>query len=78
LYEGFWKSKYPYTNTKVSRSANPICFFATEYIYSPDKEAVVVYVTYFLARKVRTDQRWDAGVGVGGGQMGIRGYDGKA
>jgi hypothetical protein len=35
--------------------------------YSPDKEAGVVRVKYFLARRVRTDQRWDAGVGVGVG-----------
>jgi hypothetical protein len=42
----------------------------TQHIYSPDKGAGAVSAKCFWRRRVRTDQRWDAGVGAGGGQPG--------
>jgi hypothetical protein len=55
-------------------------FFATE--YSSDTvlfgEVRLVFVKYFVARKVRTDQRWDAGVGTGGGQPGSSAREGRS
>jgi hypothetical protein len=70
-YGGFWKSQYLYSNTKISRSTNPMFFSRLNtHIYPPDKEAGSVHVTCFLARSVLADQRWDAGVGASGGQPG--------
>jgi hypothetical protein len=70
---GFWKSKYSHNNTKISRSARqPIRYVFSRlntYIYSSDK-AGAVHVKYVLARRVRTDQRWDADIGDRGDQDG--------
>jgi hypothetical protein len=46
--------------------------------YSPDKAAGAVHVKYVLARRVRTDQRWDAGVGAGGGHPGSCAREGRS
>jgi hypothetical protein len=61
-----------YTNTKISRSARPICFFATRYshvLYRQGGEGGVCELS-FWRKGVRTDQRRAAGVGAGGGQPG--------
>jgi hypothetical protein len=38
--------------------------------YSPDEGAGAAFTKRFWRRRVRTDQRWDEGVGAGGGHMG--------
>jgi hypothetical protein len=67
---GFWKSKYPYINTRISRSVCPICFFATNRLADtlPTRGRGRRVRNIFCRKGVRTDQRWDACVGVGGGQ----------
>jgi hypothetical protein len=38
--------------------------------YSPDDGAGAAFAKCFWRRRVRTDHRWDEGVGAGGGQLG--------
>jgi hypothetical protein len=57
------------TGTKICRSARPICFFAVRFyrIKSYFEGMGHVLQERLMARRVRPDQRWDAGVGAGGG-----------
>jgi hypothetical protein len=68
--EGFGKSQFPYMSTKVSRSDRPICFSANEYSSHTVPFGGMRHVSgnYFLARKVRADQRLVEMVGPRGGQ----------
>jgi hypothetical protein len=44
-------------------------------LYSPDDGAGAAFAKYFLAKRVRTGQRRDEGVGAGGGQPGSSARD---
>jgi hypothetical protein len=47
-------------------------------MYSLDKEAGVVFLKFFLARRIGTERRCDAGFGVGGGQPGSNVGEGRS
>jgi hypothetical protein len=53
VYGGFWKSKYPYPGTRISRSASPICSFSqlNTRIYSLCKGAGAASSKFFLAKR---------------------------
>jgi hypothetical protein len=54
VYEEIWKSKYPYPNTWISRSADPMCFSRMNTRrYSPDKGAGAASFEILLAKGVR-------------------------
>jgi hypothetical protein len=67
-----WKSRYLYTITEISRSARPICFFATKYPLIPSRKGGGggVYEILFWRKGARTAPRSDAGVRASGGQPG--------
>jgi hypothetical protein len=60
------------TGAKISRSARPICFFVAKYYYIHSYFGGVGHVPQerVVARRVRPDKRWDAGVGAGDGHPG--------
>jgi hypothetical protein len=66
------------TSAKISGSGRPICFFAIK--YHKIQSCVVYPIPYerLMARRVRPDQRWDAGGGACGGQPGSTAMKGRS
>jgi hypothetical protein len=64
----------------IVRSARPICFFNTKYYLLCSYFVGMGHVPHerLMARRVRPNQRWDAGVGAGGGQSGSSARKGRS
>jgi hypothetical protein len=80
MYIGLLKNILYNTGTKISRSARPICFFGVKdyNIHSYLEGVGHALHERLMARRVRPDERWEAGVGAGGGKPGSSARKGRS